>query len=76
MRKVQLRNSARVPARVHAHVLGLDGEPCGLLVVEPAAFPLPAHGCMDMELALTGTRLGPLEHVVSFTVRQDTVTVL
>ena len=68
-RTVRLQNSARVPALVQALVLEL-GMPCDALVVEPAAFTLPAHGSMDVHLTLTAARLGPLHLVVSFMVRQ------
>ena len=65
---VRLQNSARVPALVQALVLD-SGVPCDALVVEPPAFPLPAHGSMEVHLTLTAARLGPLQLAVSFMVR-------
>ena len=75
-RIVQLQNSTRVPARVQALVLDIEGVASGNLVVEPAAFSLPAHGCVEVHLTLTGSRLGPLQLFVSFTVRLSDVTAL
>lgn len=67
-RTVRLQNSGRVPALVQALVQD-SGMPCDALVVEPAAFSLPAHGSMDVHLTLTGARLGPLQLAVRFMVR-------
>ena len=70
MRTVRLQNSGRVPALVQALVLD-SGIPCDALVVEPAAFTLPARGSMDVHLTLTAARPGPLQLGVSFMVRQN-----
>lgn len=69
VRVVQVRNSGRVSAQVQAHALDAEATAVGVLAVEPAAFIVPPQGCVDVCLTLTGARLGTLQHVLRFLVR-------